>query len=328
MKRNALTILTLGALALAALPAGAQRVAQTTPSQSTARRPSVQAAPYEIVSLHARVQGRSHVYSIVPAEPIPIAVGERIRLDLFGTAVVNGNRTERVVNARFEEAAGRDRISIVQAGPNWVIVEAKKAGDTGTAQISFDTTDTYETRKSGLRGGRITFEIGGGTTGTGSLPVVRQDDRWRRAQDLNDALYRSILNEQPRGTRAENDLEHIYRLGYAGVRDVALELAEEAEGDYRGLSEDQAVEVLGDLYRGLLRRNASDRELWETDRGFRGNVSTLRDRGLTRIVQVILDSEEFRSVNQLFQWGPLPSDQLPRGYNSESWRRERDRFRY
>ena len=314
MKRKALEILTLAGLTLAsALPVAAQST-----------RPSVRVdAPLHVISLQARVDGRGESYSIKSDEPIPIRVGERLRVELVGTVMVNGSGVERPINAQFREAAGRQSIDIVQTGPNWVVVEARNQGGNGLAQLGYVVNGNYD-MKGGLREGRITFEIGEGFRGTQPSQGV-QGDRWNRAQDLNWRLYTSILNQDPRGTTAENDLNHIYRLGYGGVRDVALELAREANLDNRRLSEDDAVAILGDLYRGLLRRNASDRELWDTDRGFRGNVQALRDHGLERVVQSIVDSAEFRSVNQMSELDPLYGNQLPPDYSTETWRRDRGR---
>jgi len=311
MKRKALEILTLAGLTLAsALPVTAQST-----------RPSVRAdAPLHVISVQARIG--NEVYGIKSDEPIPIQVGERVRVELVGTAMVNGSGVERPLNAQFREAAGRQSIEILQTGPNWVVVEARNQGGNGLAQLGYVVNGNYD-MKGALREGRITFQLGEGFRGTQPSQGVQQDDRWNTARDLNWRLYTSILNQDPRGTAAENDLNHIYRLGYSGVRDVALALAQDANLDNRRLSEDDAVAILGDLYRGLLRRNASDRELWDTDRGFRGNVQALRDRGLERIVQGIVDSAEFRSVNQMSQLDALYGNQLPQGYSTETWRRDR-----
>ncbi len=318
MKRNALTIFTLTALALtASLPLAAQSV--------QGQRPMVKADQQTptMIALQARVDGHSQVYGISPnSEAIPIREGERLRIDLVGTALVNGSGVERPVNARFGVGSGRGRLEIVQTGPHWVVVQAKSRGDNGLAQLTYDVTSNYDMKRADLRSGRITFEIGEGPV-SGAQPPIQEGDRWSKARDLNWRLYTSILNQEPRGTAAEDDLNHIYRLGYGGVRDVAIELARNANLDTRRLSEDDAVAILGDLYRGLLRRNASDRELWDTDRGFRNNVQALRDRGLERAVQGIVDAEEFRSVNQINRFDPLYGDQLPRGYSTESWRRDR-----
>lgn len=312
MKRKALEILTLAGLTLAsALPVAAQST-----------RPSVRTeAPLHVISLQAQVDERRATYGIKSDEPIPIRIGERLRVELVGTAMVNGSGVERPINAQFREAAGRQSIEIVQTGPNWVVVEARNQSGNGLAQLGYTVNGNYD-MKGALREGRITFQIGEGVVAAPPSQGV-QGDRSSWAQDLNWRLYTSILNQDPRGTTAQNDLNHIYRLGYGGVRDVALELARQANIDSRRLSEADAVAILGDLYRSLLRRNASDRDLWDTDRGFRNNVQALRDRGLERTVQGIVDSEEFRSVNQTSQFDPLYGSQLPQDYSTETWRRDR-----
>ena len=107
----------------------------------------------------------------------------------------------------------------------------------------------------------------------------------------------------------------------AGVRDVALALADDTSSRYDRLAQNDAVEVLGDLYRGLLRRNASDEQLWNEDSGFRGNVDALRRHGYERIIQTILDAPEFRSVNNLSDVGSLAGLN-----NNPRWRSERSRY--
>jgi hypothetical protein len=91
------------------------------------------------------------------------------------------------------------------------------------------------------------------------------------------------------------------------------------------MSQDQAIRVLGDLYRDLLLRDQSDQELWDRDRGFRGNVNTLRRGGLERIVDVIVTSQEFHSVNKLYELDRMPRDD--RGSRYDGNRRDdlRDR---
>ncbi|HEX7183168.1 MAG TPA: hypothetical protein VF756_15110 [Thermoanaerobaculia bacterium] len=322
MKPKSFLIATATALALtASLPAAAQKIQQPRKTQN----------PTEVISLQARVEGlngaTSGVYGIKPAEAIPIRVGESVRVNLVGTGLVSGKGVEVPVHARFEVAAGRDRIDIAQTGPNWVVVTARGRGDSGLAQLSYDVTSNYE-MKGGLQNGRITFEIGEGAV-RGDAPIGNNNDsNWRRAQDLTAMLYRGILNVQPSGDLFNRDVQHVHRYGLSGIREVALELAEDYESRYdvRRMSEAEAVELMGDLYRGLLQRNMSDRELWDRDRGFRGNVDTLRRQGLVRLVEVILDSEEFRSVNNLSSFNP--SIAVGRDtYTREEWRRERDRLR-
>lgn len=320
MKTKFLSTAMVAALALtASLPAAAQTI-QRQKTQN----------PTEVISLQARVEGLNGgamgVYGIKPAEAIPIRVGESVRVNLVGTGLVNGKGVEVPVNARFEVAAGRDRIDIAQTGPNWVVVTARGRGDNGLAQLSYDVTSGYE-MKGGLQSGRITFEIGEGAV-RGDSPINTNDANWRRAQDLTAMLYRGILNVQPSGDLFNRDVQHVYRSGFSGLREVALELAEDYESRYdiRRMSEAEAVALVGALYRGLLQRNMSDRQLWDQDRGFRGNVDTLRRQGLVRLVEVIFDSEEFRSVNNLSSFNP--SIAVGRDtYTREEWRRERDRLR-
>ena len=148
-------------------------------------------------------------------------------------------------------------------------------------------------------------------TANGRLRSQRsQDDRWNRARELNRMLYRGILNQDPRGDDdRRDDIDRIYSDGSLGLRQVALNLAREAQRDIPSrLSQDQAVRIMGALYRDLLGRDMSDRELWDRDRGFRGNVDTLRRGGLERIVDVIVGSEEFRSINKTVEFDRMPRD--------------------
>jgi hypothetical protein len=261
-----------------------------------------------VISLQARVEnldnrGRTvsragEMYGIKPAEAIPIRVGERLRVSLVGTHLVNGRGVENAVNARFNLSAGRDNLSIVQTGSNWVIVEAKGRGDDKRAQLSYDAADNYD-MKAGLAQGYITFEIDSQGNGNG-LPVAqgRDSDRWERSEELTAMLYRSILDRNLGGTYAEDDVEHVYHLGYRGLQEVARELAREAD-DRNNWSESTARQELADLYRVLLNRQQSERDLWEDDRGFRTNVENLRREGLAEVVETIVESEEFRRVHEL-----------------------------
>lgn len=307
------------------VPASAQvaprQPQQNAPRQNTPRQtPPRQNAATEIIALQAYVDGRSDTYGIKPAEAIPVNAGERVRIHLVGTAIVRGNGEERPVNARFSVAAGRDEIDIVRTGPDWVEVQAKSRKDDGIAQIGYQVNGNYE-MKGGLREGRITLQIGDGDTESAPGQIGTDRDRWNRSQELTSRLYRSILGVDARGDAAREDTEHIYESGPAGVRDVAMALADDMGSRYDRLSEDQAVEVLGDLYRGLLRRTGNDRELWDQDRGFRTNVDTLRREGFEKMVQVIVDSGEFQTANGLRELGSLAG----RDYDREDWRTDRQR---
>lgn len=307
MKSKAL--LTLGATALtltAAFPVAAQSKAVTRPVV----RPQAQtAAAQQVITLQARVESidtrgkrtgdrAGEMYGVKPAEAIPIRTGERIRVDLVGTALVSGRGVESPINARFSLSAGRDNLSIVQTGPNWVVVEARGRGADKTAQLAYAVNGNYEL-KPGLAQGYLTFTIDSNGVGSGTIgqPVVQDRDRWRRSQDLAGMLYQSILGRNLSGNYAQDDVEHIYYLGSRGVQEVARELARDAEGNR--WTQDQAVRLVGDLYRDLLRRQDSDQQLWDEDNGFRTNVQNLQRNGLERVVQTIVESQEFRSNQSL-----------------------------
>lgn len=275
----------------------------------------------DVIALYAEVDGRSESYGGKPAKPIPASPGERLRIHLVGTAIVKGAGVERPIPARFSVAAGRGEIDIVQTGSNWALVQVNGRGD-GIAQLAYEVTGNEYEMKGGLREGRITLEIGEGVasspgSSTGSVDRIR----WDRSRELTDQLYRSILGVAPQGDVAQRDIEHIYEMGAIGVRDVAFALADDADSRYDRLPQDDAVEVLGDLYRGLLRRNGSDGQLWDQDSGFRTNVDTLRRHGYEKIVEVILDAPEFMTANNLRDFGNLA------GYsNDEDWRDRPGRY--
>jgi hypothetical protein len=318
MRNKNLKIFT-AALLVAAPTVYAQSARQTAPRQTPRETTQQRNAATEVIALQTYVEGRDATYGVKPAEPIPVNPGDRVRIHLVGTAIVNGNGVERRIPARFSVAAGKGQIDIVQSGPDWALVQVNSRGD-GIAQLGYEVTGNYE-MKGGLKDGRITLQIGEGLAESSPVtsgPVDRS--RWDRAEDLTEQLYRSILGVAPQGSVAREDIEHIYDMGAVGVRDVALALAEDAGSRYDRLSQDQAVEVLGDLYRGLLRRSGSDSQLWDQDTGFRTNVDTLRRQGYEKIVQVILDAPEFRSANQLSDFGSLT------GRDGESWRSDRSRY--
>jgi hypothetical protein len=298
MKTKAFLRSTLAVLALTAIPAAA-------------------VAQMKIIAIQAKVGGST--YGVAPnQEVVPVNVGDRVRLELVGTSIEQGRGVERPVSARFDVAAGRGRIDIAQAGPNWAVLTIRSSGE---AQLGYSVARGYDMR-GGMQSGRITFDIAdrGGRGGHGNGPYPpgqNNDERRNRARELTRQLYHGILNESPRGDDRRDEVEQIYRNGSAGVRDVALTLARSANVPRR-LGQDEATRILGNLYRDLLRRDMSDRDLWARDRGFRGNIDTLRRDGFVRIVDVIVSSEEFHSANRLSEL-----DRMPRGGDGRDGRYDR-----
>ena len=262
--------------------------------------PAAAIAQMKIIAVQAKVGGTN--YGVAPnQELIPVTVGDRVRVDLVGTSIEGGRGVERQVNAHFNVAGGRGQLDIGQAGSNWVVVNIRSVGD-GTAQLGYSVAGNYDMRGN-MRDGRIAFQITdnrrGGGPAHGQGGNAGGGERWARAQDVTRRLYRGILGTDPRGDEARNDTERIARDGSAAVRDVARALASEGQRRHARMGEDEAIRVLGDLYRGLLGRDMSNRDLWQRDRGFHDSVGTLRRDGLVRIVDGIVSSEEFRSVNKL-----------------------------
>jgi len=273
------------------------------------------AAPLEVVTLKARVESQNGTTNgdVRLGDGIPGGIGERLKVSLLGTGIVNGADREVPVNARFFMAAGAANCTLARTGPNWVVVSLNAAGGNGLCQVGYTTAANYH-MKPGLASGRLTFKIG--ATSAPALPATTagaepgapegyERERWRRAWELDAMLFRAILGEEPHSDRARVDAERIYREGYGGVLTAAMELARLAEERGLGRStydrgyQERDVERLAGLYRDLLHRQQSDRDLWQQDPGFRANVDALHHKGLGAVVSSIVDSEEFRSVNQI-----------------------------
>jgi hypothetical protein len=318
--RNTKTFNLFAAALLVALAASTADAAQTS------RQNRGKQGTLDVIALQTYVEGRNETYGVKPAQSIPVNAGERVRIHLVGTAIINGNGVERRMPARFSVVAGKGQIDIVQTGPDWALVQINSRGN-GVAQLGYEVNSNEYEMKGGLREGRITLEIDGGLAsspgslgnGNGNGSVDRT--RWDRSRELTEQLYRSILGTAPQGDAAQRDLEHIYEMGAIGVRDVALALANDVDSRYDRLPQNDAVDILGNLYRGLLRRDGSDDRFWDQDPGFRANVDTLRRQGYERIVQIIVDAPEFRSANDLNAFGSLA------GLNNEtSWRSRSSRY--
>jgi hypothetical protein len=266
------------------------------------------AAPLQIITVKARVASQNGTTNgdFEIGAGIPAQIGESLKVSLVGTGIVNGAGREVPVEARFSVAAGGNNLSLVRTGPNWVLVSVNAAGGNGLGQLAYTTTGNYRIRPS-LASGRITFKIGGGGAPP-PQPVEEPQgfaDGRTRALEINAMLYRAILGTEPHGDRARADADRIHNEGYGGVLTVATTLARTAEDRGlgrsladRGYQERDLVRV-GGLYRDLLHRQQSDRELWQQDGGFRNNVEVLHQKGLVAVVEGLVDSEEFRSTNQI-----------------------------
>lgn len=262
------------------------------------------AAAVQLTDLRTEVLNRgrrAEIYSIKPAEPVPLAVGETIRIGLVG---ITGNGAQVPVNAAFSIAAGGSSIRLGRSGGNWVEVTGVGSGGNGLAQVGYHVNDGRYSMRGGFTVGRITLQMGG------NAPVALPpggpggDARLQAARRVTRALYRTLLGDDLRSQRAQDDVQRIDRRGYGAIRQVAAEVAQAADAQ-RTFAGQDAVHVMGTLYRGLLGRQQDDRQLLREDNGFRGSVEGLRRNGLTRAVEDIVSSPEFQSSHHLQDSGLL-----------------------
>lgn len=273
--------------------------------------------PVKVISLEARVtwldSGRQQNFQIQPAEHVPLTVGERVRVDLVGTLIVDGRGVERPVRADFEVAAGDWRIDAAPAQGDAVTVTAVQpnevtrggAPEDSRSQLRYTVTGDYDLRQA-LREGRITFDISprpGAEPGESTAP---EDERWQHAERVADALSQVLLDE----AREIDDalVRRIYRNGQDGAEEVATALALEAER--RGYLRDWTPQqVVGHLYRYLVGRQGSYRDIAERDpSGFQANLDRLDRSGYRELVRAFVESQEFRRVHDLERLEELPVD--------------------
>jgi len=270
-------------------------------SLSLAGSVPAEATPLKIIALQYRLfdnSGRQRGDVIGVGDPGQVYVGETVRLELVGSAIIGNVGREVPIEARFEVAAGKGAIEIVRTGGSWVDVAVRGGSGNGLAQVGFTVTGNYEMRGKNTFG-RLTLEIqNNGSASTGA------DNGWdassnQSVRTLTETLYRSILNSPATGREAQIDFERIRSGGQQGALEVALALARDADQQGFGRSvlrrgyEDEDIRRAGGLYRSLLRREQSIEEIWRLDRGFQNNVRVLHERGLVSLVDSIVGSEEF-----------------------------------
>jgi len=270
-----------------------------------------QAAEPHIIAVQAYVEntagGGRKLYGIAPNnDAVPCRVGDHLKVTLVGTDVSSGIGREVTLPADFDLAAGRGQIALGRKGNDWVEIDVRGEGQ---GQLGYSLRGSVNARPN-VTSGRLTFEIAGVPRDTRGDHGDRGDrgDRWDRggdstqqAQRVTNALYQGILNQDARGRQADDDINRIAAGGWAAVRQVAHDLAQEAERrglgrsrNDRGYQEMDARRV-GGLYQRLLGRKQSTDELWARDSGFRRQVQSLHEDGLERVVLSIVDSDEFAS---------------------------------
>ncbi len=234
-------------------------------------------------------------YGVAPDnEAIPVTPGERLRLTLIGSALIDGIGKEVRINASFSVASGD--LQITGRGDDWVDVVVGRGASGVAGQIGYRVTDDYEMRGA-LASGRITLQArrgdgGGGNQGGGSHNGGGSSSRHEKAATVTKALIEGILNTNFDADRDSEWVDQVYEEGYDGVVSVAYDLARQASR--RGSQ--NAEETVRRLYRYLLRRSA---DKIESDDGFWNNVTAMRKAGLQNVVETIVGSDEFRRAFRL-----------------------------
>lgn len=313
----------------AVLFTGSAAVGQMTMHTKPTAKP-VRLQQPRIIAVQAWVENRTtgarQLYGVAPeSNVIPGRIGDRLRVKLVGTDVSSGKGFEVALPANFDLAAGRDQIVLGTRSNDGFEVELR---GNGRAQVGYSLKGNVDARPA-IASGRLTFEIEG-------RPVVgrrgddrddRDDDdesRREKARRVTSALYRGILEQEARGREAEEDIDLIRRGGLDAIADVAEDLAQKAERKGLGRSrqsrgyQQEDAERVADLYQSLLGRRQSTQELWDRDRGFRGQVDVLHERGLRQVVLSIVESSEFRTYHGL-------EDFYERGSGRRDGRYDRDR---
>ncbi len=262
--------------------------------------PAVAVTP--LLNLRAAVQnrGRAEYYGIKPAEPVPLSIGETVRVELVGSAA---NGAQVPVNASFFQVTNRSSITLGRSGANWVEVKGVNNYGNGLGALGYKVNDGRYSMKGALSEGRITFQMAGGNAPVAG-PGPNGDSRLEAARTVSSRLYRTLIGEDSSSSRVESGAATISRGGYSAIQQLALELSREADAR-RFFAGQSPTHVMGEIYRGLLGRSGSDRDLEAQDSGFRGSVDGLRRHGLTTAVQAVVTSQEFQSVNQLQASGLL-----------------------
>ncbi len=243
--------------------------------------------------------GSAARYGVAPEnEAVPVTPGQRVRLTLIGTALIDGDGEEVRINASFEVASGD--LSITGRGSDWVDVVVGRGTNGVAGQIGYRVTSDYEMRGA-LSSGRITLQVprgsGGGQSGGdnqgGGHDNGGNSSRREKAATVTRALIEGILNTTFDADRDREWVSEVYEGGYDSVLSVADDLARQAVR--RGAARD-AEETVHRLYRFLLRR-PSDKI--ESDDGFWNNVAEMRKSGLPNVVQTIVGSDEFSRAFRL-----------------------------
>jgi hypothetical protein len=112
------------------------------------------------IQVYAQVHGEddSYLYGVAPEnEPVDVSPGQRLRLTLVGTGLLDGTGEEIEIPAGFNVAAGPG-VDIIGRGDNWVDVFIRRNASGVAGQIGYRVGNDYEMRGE-IRTGRIVLQV-------------------------------------------------------------------------------------------------------------------------------------------------------------------------
>lgn len=234
---------------------------------------------------------------------VPLTVGDRVRVELAGSAVIDGSGRRVALPADFAIGGGSWRLELAPTTSGGAVVhavqpnEVDRGRDQRPSHVTFEVRGDYEPAR--FTSGSVTFEI------APKAAVEAPSERWQHSERLARHLAHVLLVDSPQVEEAW--IERIYQQGAAGTATLAHQLATSAMRDGR-LREVPPWEVTAHLYRHLLGREGTAADLWREDTGFRSNLAMLEERGYATLVTALIESEEFRQRHGMTNLERLPRD--------------------
>lgn len=225
---------------------------------------------------------------------VPLTVGDRVRVELTGSAIVDGSGRRVALPADFTVGGGGWRLDVSPTRQGGVVVHATQPNEVDRGRgdrpshVQFTLRGNYEPRR--FNSGAVTFEI------APRAAAVVPSESWQVSERLARDLAHLLLVDSPSVEQAW--IERIERGGEHEARALARQLAASAAQSGR-LQATPPWEVTAHLYRHLLGREGTATDFWRQDAGFRGNLELLQERGYPALVDALLASQEFRGRHQL-----------------------------
>ena len=110
------------------------------------------------IQVYAEVHGSEdpYIYGVAPEnEPVYVSPGQRLRLTLVGTGLVDGEGEEVEVPANFNSSGAVD---IIGRGHNWVDVSIRRNASGVAGSIGYRVGNDYPMRND-IKSGRIILEV-------------------------------------------------------------------------------------------------------------------------------------------------------------------------